>query len=217
MTTAIAIPDTSTIPAANLPMTVAAATGTTTDTGAHRELRIEAVHHLLTMAWPHGAQRAQPSALRTIATILIDSGTPIPAVPTVRAAGHLLTEALTATRAAHARAVTDHTAADNAWYDFRDDVRRRAARAVDAGHICLDGTNAALREFDIDELRQEYRVELSVTVYVTVTASDEDDAYDVAEDEVRNGLYGDGDGDGIDIDTGDIGHVSAEATGDLDD
>ena len=96
-------------------------------------------------------------------------------------------------------------------------MRRRAARAVDAGHICLDGTNAALREFDIDELRQEYRVELSVTVYVTVTASDEDDAYDVAEDEVRNGLYGDGDGDGIDIDTGDIGHVSAEATGDLDD
>jgi hypothetical protein len=213
MTAAIAIPDSTTIPTATLPITgVAGADGTATDTSACREMRIEAIHHLLTTAWPSRVEQPDPDALRTIAAALVDSGTPIPAVPTVRAAGHVLAEALTATRAAHARAVADHTAADHAWYDFRDDVRRRAARAVDAGHICLDGTNAALCEFDIDELRQEYRVELNVTVYVTVSASDADDAYDKAEDEVRNGLYG----DDVDIDTDDIGHVSAEATGDLD-
>ncbi len=216
MTTALATVD-STIPTTSLLTTepttdTPAADNAGTDTAALRQLRVEAVHHLLATACTHSGEPPDRDALRTIAAALVDSGTPTPAVPTAPAAGQLLDQALTTARAAHARALADHTAADNAWYDFRDDVRRRAAQAVAAKHICLDGTNTALREFDIDELQQEYRVELTVTVYVTVTASDEDDAYDAAEQEVRTGLYG----DGLDIDTDDICHVSAEATGDLD-
>jgi hypothetical protein len=213
MTTAIAILDGNTNPTTSLPtIDTAAAENAAADTTTQHELRTEAVHHLLATAWPHSAEQPDPDAVRSIAATLIASGTPIPAVPTVPAAGHLLTEALSAARAAYARAVADHRAADSAWDDFRDDVRRRAAQAVDDGHICLYGTNTALREFDIDELRREYRVELTVTVSVTVTACDEDSAYDAAEDEVRNGLYG----DGLDIDTDDIGHVSVEADDDFD-
>jgi hypothetical protein len=211
MTTAIAILD-STSPTTNLPTDTAVEVDAATDTTSQHELRIQAIHHLLTTAWPHSAEQPEPDTLRSIAATLVASGTPIPAVPTAPAAGRLLAGALTEAKAAHARAVADHTAADTAWDAFRDDVRRRAAQAVDDGHICLDGTNTALREFDIDELRQEYRVELTVTVTVTVSACDEDGAYDAAEDEIRNGLYG----DGLDIDTYDIGHQSVEATGDLD-
>ena len=213
MTTAIAIPDNSTAPTGSLPrIGTAPADGAATDTAVQLELRIQAVHHLLTTAGAHSSDQPDPDDLRSIAAALVESGTPIPAVPTGAAAGRLLTEALTAERAAHARAVTEHRAADTAWDAFRDDVRRRAAQAVEDGHICLDGTNAALREFDIDQLRREYRVELTVTVFVTVSACDEDGAYDAAEDEVRTELRG----DGLDIDTDDIGHVNAEATGDFD-
>jgi hypothetical protein len=213
MTTASAIMDSSNTTTTSLPtIDTAAADGAATDTTTQHELRVEAVHHLLATAWPHSADQPDPDALRSIAAALVASGAPIPAVPTAPAAGHLLTEALSAARAAHTRAVADHRAADTAWDNFRHDVRRRAAHAVEHGHICLDGTNTALREFDIDDLRREYRVELTVTVYVTVSASDEDSAYDAAEHEVRNGLYG----DSLDIDTYDIGHISAEADDDVD-
>jgi len=208
MTTAIVIPNNTTSTATAVPAADTAAP----DASVEYELRVEAVHHLLDTAWPHSADLPDPDALRTVAAALLASGTPVPAVPTARAAGQLLAGALDAARDAHVRAAAEHTTADRAWYAFRDDVRRRAAQAVDDGHICLEGTNTALREFDIDPLRREYRVELTVTVYITVSAADEDDAYDAAEQELRGGLYG----DGIDIDTDDIGHTSAEATGDID-
>jgi hypothetical protein len=169
------------------------------DASTDRELHIEAVHHLLASTWPPTVEAREPDVLHAVAQALVAGGTPIAAVPTARVAGRLLAEALNDARAAHTRAVADHAAADSAWHAFRADVRHRAAQAVDDGHICLEGTNRALSEFDI-------------TVCVTVSASNKDSAYDTADYEIRNARYG----TDAEVDVYDVDYLSAEADDDLD-
>jgi hypothetical protein len=186
--------------------------GASLDPSTDRELHIEAVHHLLASTWPATVEAPDPDVLHAVARALIAGGTPIPAVPTAQVAGRLLAEALSDARAAHTRAVADHATADSAWHAFRADVRHRAAQAVDDGHICLEGTNRALSEFDIEALRREYRVTMCVTVCVTVSASNKDSAYDTADYEIRNARYG----TDADVDVYDVDYLSAEANDDLD-
>jgi hypothetical protein len=129
-------------------------------------------------------------------------------LPTHEQTHHLLAAAVQTAEDAHLHALAEQHATDEAWHAYRADVRRRAGQAVNDRHICLEGTNTALREFGIDELRVQYRVDLLVPVTVYVRATDRDEAYERAEGQVRSELGG----EGLSVDADDLRHDDAIIT-----
>ncbi|MEU1249171.1 hypothetical protein [Micromonospora arida] len=157
-----------------------------------------------------------PVWLSRVATLLAAGYGPMPATPTDEAAHHLLTAAVATAKATAEAAAAEANARQVAHDEFSNDVRRRAARAVNNREICLSGTNYALERLGITTLPVEYSVELLVPVTVRVRATDEEDAYDRAADELRANLCG---GD-LDFDEYDLRREGAQVSDeeiDLDD
>ncbi|GAB3959410.1 hypothetical protein GCM10027614_78840 [Micromonospora vulcania] len=157
-----------------------------------------------------------PAWLSRVATLLAAGYGPMPATPTDETAHHLLTAAVAAANATAEAAVVEANARQLAHDEFSNDVRRRAARAVNNREICLSGTNYALERLGITTLPVEYSVELLVPVTVRVRATDEEDAYDRAADELRDMVSG---GD-LDFDEYDLRREGAQVSDediDLDD
>jgi hypothetical protein len=166
------------------------------DTTVTIEASSNAIWQVLAAAWAQTTDEAEPDWLRAVATGLIGDYHQPDALPTPESAHQLLTAALDVARDAHQQATAERAAVEQDWRTFHIDVRRRAGEAVNDRHICLEGTNAALRDFGIEELRVEYRVQVLVPVNVDVRAHDADEAYDRANDRIRGELGG----DGLDID-----------------
>jgi hypothetical protein len=165
----------------------------------------DSVYQELATTWTQTVEGPEPEWLPAVAVTLTREPEFARLLPDREVAHQHLVAAVDAASRAHLRALAERAQAEQDWQSFRNDVRRRAAHAVNAGHICRDGTNAALREFGIDELRVEYRVDLLVPVTTYLRASDTDDAYEQAADRVRDELNG----DGLDIDTDGIRYDDA--------
>jgi hypothetical protein len=173
-----------------------------------RDARTDAAYAVLAAAWAQTTDETEPDWLRAVADTLDHDDECTTTLPDPDTAHHMMVAALAAAHDAHLQAIAQQAATEQDWHTFRADVRRRAADAVNAGHICRDGTNAALREFGIDELRVEYRVDLLVPVTVYARAADPDQAYEQAADRVRDDIGG----DGLDIDTDDLRHDDTTVT-----
>jgi hypothetical protein len=72
--------------------------------------------------------------------------------------------------------------------DLRRRVRQQLAGAVAEGHLDGEIANGMLEQLDLPLLRRDYQVRLGVVVDVEVCATDDDDAYDLAEDAVEHAL-----------------------------
>ncbi|CCH17731.1 hypothetical protein [Micromonospora lupini] len=180
-------------------------------------LHAAVTEEMLAAAWQatHGSEDAPPW-LNRVAILLAAGYGPMPATPTDEMAHHLLTVAVAAANATAEAAVVEANARQLAHDEFSNDVRRRAARAVNNREICLSGTNYALERLGITTLPVEYSVELLVPVTVRVRATDEENAYDRAADELRSMLHG---GD-LDFDEYDLRREGAQVSDediDLDD
>jgi hypothetical protein len=175
----------------------------------HVDGHTDAIHQLLTATWTQTTDEPEPDWLPAVAATLTAEHRHTGTLPTPQAAHHLLAAALDTARDAHLQALAQRATAEQDWYTFHADVRRRAAAAVNNRHICREGTNAALRDFGIDELRVEYRVQLLVPVSVDLHAHNADNAYDLAEDRIRDTLGGDGIYVGIDVDFDDLRRYDA--------
>ncbi|GAA4731864.1 hypothetical protein [Phytohabitans rumicis] len=175
--------------------------------------QLTAVELILAHSWfaIDGQPVAPPAWLHQVAARLVADCGPIPGLDTVAGLHRWLVgfadDTDSAADAAHATADRAQQELD----DFHADVRRRAAHAVADGQICLSGTNRTLDQFGVDELTEQYRVNLLVPVAVTVYARDEDDAYEQAEEAVRDDLVG----SVVDIYTSGMRHDGAEANGSL--
>ncbi|MEU5961951.1 hypothetical protein ABZ777_12180 [Micromonospora parva] len=159
------------------------------------------IEEMLAAAWQTTKGSGDtPAWLNRVATLLAASYGPMPATPTDETAHRLLTTAVATARTTAEAAAAEAIARQHARDEFSNDVRRRAARAVNNREICLSGTNYALERLGITTLPVEYSVELLVPVTVRVRAIDEEDAYDRAEDELRANLcVGDLDFDEYDL------------------
>jgi hypothetical protein len=176
--------------------------------------QVTTVELILVNAWfaVDGQPVVPPAWLHQVAARLVADLGPIPGLDTLAGAHRWLVgfadEAASAADAAQVSADKAGQQLD----DFHADIRRRAAHAVADGQICLYGTNRALDQVGVDELTEQYRVNLLVPVTVTVYASGEEDAYEQAENLVRDDLVG----SVVDIFTSGMQHEGAEATGQLD-
>ncbi|MFY1614636.1 hypothetical protein [Micromonospora sp. WMMD736] len=175
------------------------------------------IEEMLAAAWQATNGSADtPAWLSRVAALLAAGYGPMPATPTDETAHHLLTAAVATARTTAEAAAAEAIARQHARDEFSNDVRRRAARAVNNREICLSGTNYALERLGITTLPVEYSVELLVPVTVRVRATGEEDAYDRAEDELRANLCG---GD-LDFDEYDLRREGAQVSDediDLDD
>lgn len=72
--------------------------------------------------------------------------------------------------------------------DLRRRVREQFAGAVAEGHLDGELANGMLEQFNLPLLRRNYQVRLGVVLDVEVCATDDDDAYDLAEDAVEQAL-----------------------------
>jgi hypothetical protein len=176
--------------------------------------QVTAVELILASAWfaVDGQPVAPPAWLHQVAARLVADLDPIPGLGTLAGVHRWLVGVNDDTRAAADTAQISADQAGQQLDDFHTDIRRRAAQAVADGQICLDGTNRALDQMGVDELTEQYRVNLLVPVAVTVYASGEEDAYEQAESLVRDDLVG----SVVDVFTSGMQHEGAEATGELD-
>jgi hypothetical protein len=170
----------------------------------------DGIYQVLATTWTQTAEGPEPEWLPAVAAALAREPEFARLLPDSEVAHQHLVAAVDTASRVYLDAAAQRANAEQDWQSFRDDVRRRAADAVNAGHICRDGANAALRDFAIDELHVEYRVDLLVPVTTYVRAAGSDEAYEQAADRVRDELGG----DGLDIDADAIRYDDATVTDD---
>jgi hypothetical protein len=91
-------------------------------------------------------------------------------------------------REAIAIATVPDTRDAQALAHLRHQVRQRLADAVAQGNLDGELANEMLDQFGLPLLRRLYQVRIGVTIKVEVSATDEDDAYDLAEDAIEEAL-----------------------------
>lgn len=67
-----------------------------------------------------------------------------------------------------------------------DEIRDYVIERNRAGDICREGTDRFLYHFDFDPIEREFVVTTTITVTQTITAGDDDDAGDMAEQNIRD-------------------------------
>jgi hypothetical protein len=159
--------------------TIAAAEGGDTSVSAGHWLTAAAISDVLITAWA-AADPAAPTGRR-----LRDAAAAAATWhATARAAARATITDLAARLDNCRREQEEATAAQRALRiqidRFRTAVRRRVIEAVNEGHICRQGANTALAEWDMPALRGEYDATVAVDVEVVVAAVDDDSAEQTA-------------------------------------
>jgi hypothetical protein len=141
-------------------------------------------------AEPAPPQASQPASLEGILSAAWTQACGPTAPPTgwLTRTAAAITEHLRTDQTVHAASTTTVSEPMRQLIRLRRQVREQLAGAVTQGDLDGELANSMLEQFDLPLLTRTYQVRIGVLVTVEVSATGDDDAYDLAEDAIEEAL-----------------------------